>query len=84
MHHKVQDYAAWRTVFDELNALRQQHGATGARVYRNAADPTEIVALIDFQSEDNARQYCRSHSLREAMQRGGMVSQPEILFLEEV
>jgi hypothetical protein len=84
VHHKVQDYPAWRVVFDEMDAVRQQHHSTGARVYRNISDPSEIVILTDFPAMENARQYGQSPDLREAMQRAGVVSQPEILFLEEV
>jgi hypothetical protein len=80
VHHKVQDYAAWRPVFDEMGAVRAQNGSTGAQVFRNAADSNEIVIIADL---DNARQYAQSPELREAMQRAGVVSQPEVLFLEE-
>jgi hypothetical protein len=84
VHHKVQDYAAWRPVFDEMGAVRAQHGSTGARVFHNAADSNELVVIIDFPALDDARQYAQSPGLREAMQRAGVISQPEVLFLEEV
>jgi hypothetical protein len=83
VHHKVKDYATWRPVFDEMGAIRAQHGSTGARVFRNAADSNELVIITDFPTLDNARQYGQAPELREAMQRAGVISQPEVLFLEE-
>jgi heme-degrading monooxygenase HmoA len=83
VHHKVADYKAWRPVFDELDALRQQFGQTSARVYRNAADPNELVIMTEWPSLDAARAYSQAPELRQGMQRAGVISQPEVLFLEE-
>jgi heme-degrading monooxygenase HmoA len=83
VHHKVADYAKWRVVYDEMDALRRQFGQTGSQVFRTAADPNEIVILTAWPSIENARQYAMSPDLKDAMQRAGVISQPEVLFLEE-
>ena len=83
VHHKVADYAKWRVVYDEMDAVRRSLGQTGSQVFRTAADPNEIVALTEWPSVEKARQYATSPDLKDAMQRAGVVSQPDILFLEK-
>jgi len=83
VHHKVEDYPKWRRVFDEMDGLRKSFGMTGSRVLRAAADANEIVILTEWPSVDKARAYAQSADLKEGMQRAGVISQPEVLFLEE-
>jgi heme-degrading monooxygenase HmoA len=83
VHHKVADYAKWRVVFDEMDTIRHARGEIGFRVLRSASDPNEIVILTEWPTADQARQYAQSPDLRDAMQRAGVISQPEVLFLEE-
>jgi quinol monooxygenase YgiN len=83
VQHKVEEYAKWRAVFDEMTSVRAATGSTGYHVFRNAADPNEIVILSEFPNVDQARLYAQSPDLRQAMQRAGVTSQPIVLFLEE-
>jgi hypothetical protein len=34
VQHTVRDYDAWKRVFDEHEAVRKEHGATGHQLYR--------------------------------------------------
>lgn len=84
VHHKVQDYAAWRKVFDELGATRTQFGSTSQQVFRSPSDPNEITILTDWNSVEQAKASASSTELREGMKNAGVISQPEVLFLAEV
>ncbi len=84
VHHKVADYEAWRKVFDEATVTRTRYGSTGQQVYRAVSDPNDITILTSWTSLDGAKAYGQSSELREAMQRGGVISQPDVTFLEEV
>jgi heme-degrading monooxygenase HmoA len=84
VHHKVEDYATWRRVYDELDGLRQSFGMTGSKVFHTSSNPNEIVILTDWPSAEKARAYGQSPDLKQAMQRAGVTSQPEILILEEL
>ncbi len=84
VHHKVADYVEWRKVFDEMEPLRRSMGETGLRLFRTAADPNEIVVITDWETADQARRYGQSPDLKQAMQRAGVISQPEVLILEEL
>lgn len=84
IHHKVANYATWRPVFDGLEDDRRAAGSSGHQVFRNAADPNEIVVIETYGTLEQAQNWSQSSTIREAMQRAGVVSQPELLFLEEV
>ena len=81
---KVEDYEKWKPGFDEHSATRQERGSKGGRLFRNADDPNEVTIVLAWDNLENARQFAQSEELREAMQRHGVVDQPDIYFLEEV
>jgi quinol monooxygenase YgiN len=82
VHHKIADYPKWRAVFDEMDPLRRQFGETGYRVFRSAADPLELTIHTDWPSLEQARAYATSPDLKAGMQNAGVVSQPDVAFLE--
>jgi hypothetical protein len=45
IRHKVADYATWNPLFDAHGATRRANGSHAGRLYRNTADPNEIIAL---------------------------------------
>ena len=54
VQHKVRDYDAWKSVFDEHQAVRTRHGATGHVLYRGADDPNEVTVVNHFPSRPQA------------------------------
>lgn len=82
----VEDYEKWKVVFDEMGAARQATGSKGGIVLRNADDPNQITALLEFDNLDNARAYAASDELREAMQRAGVIltGPPNVSYYDEV
>ena len=83
VHHKVQDYAAWRKVFDNDATSRREFGSTGAQVFKSASDPNDVTAITDWPSVDAAKAFATSPSLKEAMKNAGVISQPDVMFLVE-
>lgn len=83
VHHKVEDYPKWRAVYDSMDELRRSMGMTAAQVYQTAGSPNELVILTEWPTPDKARAYAQSPDLKQAMQKAGVISQPEILILEE-
>jgi len=82
VHHKIADYSKWRAVFDEMDALRRKFGETGYTVFRSAADPLEITVHTEWPSVEQARAYATSPDLKAGMQSAGVVSLPDVAFLE--
>jgi len=83
VRHSVQDYEAWKSVFDSAADLRRRSGEKSYQILRQDTGSKELVALFEWDSLDNARKYAASPELKEAMQRAGVTGKPEILFLEE-
>lgn len=83
VHHKVEDYNKWKPVFDNNAGDREEHGSTGGKIFRNADDPNDIFVLLEIRSIENAKKFAQSDSLKEAMKNAGVVSVPEVHFLEE-
>jgi hypothetical protein len=84
VQHNVSDYDAWKNVFDEHAGVRKGHGATGHVIYRGANDPNSITIVNHFPSKEQAEQFAADPSLKEAMEKGGVVSQPQITWAEYV
>lgn len=78
------DFATWKAAFDEVAALRRSYGSKGVAVYRNADRSNEVVILGEYEDLEKARQLFQSPEFREATQRGGVTSPPEVTFLDEV
>jgi quinol monooxygenase YgiN len=81
VHHKVQNYSAWRKVFDDHDKARKEFGSTGYQVYQSVSDPNDITALTDWPTVEAAKAFAASPSLKEAMKNAGVISQPEVTFL---
>ena len=83
VHHKVQDYSAWRKVFDDDDKTRKEYGSTGFQVLQSASDPNDLTVIMDWPSVDAAQAFATSDSLKEKMKNAGVISQPEVTFLVE-
>ena len=80
--HEVADYDAWRKVFDEIAQLRMDGGERSASIYRSADNGNGVTGVFEWDSLDNAHSYFENPDLRAAMERAGVVSAPDIQFLE--
>jgi quinol monooxygenase YgiN len=83
VRHSVNDYAAWRAVYDEVEGLRQQYGCTGAEVHVDPTDKNDVFIIHRFPSLEQAQGFAGSAELREAMGRGGVSGAPRIEFAVE-
>ncbi len=83
VRHKVQDYATWRAGFDGHASARNEAGCIGAQVFQSASDPNEVTAIMEWKSVEAAQAFTASPSLKEAMMKAGVTSQPDISFLVE-
>jgi heme-degrading monooxygenase HmoA len=80
----VADYEQWRPVFDSAAPARRAGGSRGGQLFRSGDSPNEVMILWEWEDLASAQQFFQSAELREAMQRAGVTSRPEVVFLEEV
>jgi quinol monooxygenase YgiN len=78
VRHRVEDYAAWRAVYDTVEGLRQQHGCTGAEVLVDPGDKQDVFILHRFPTVEQAKAFAGSDELRQAMGRAGVIGAPRI------
>ncbi|MGA7670742.1 MAG: hypothetical protein WBW04_09995 [Nitrolancea sp.] len=84
IRHKVNDYDAWKPVYDEDAENRKAHGSKGGRLFRNANNPNETISVFEFSDMEDAQKFTESPELHERMQRAGIADRPDIFFLDEV
>ena len=84
IRHKVKDYERWKRHFDEHAATRKASGSKKGRLYRNAANPNEVIALFEGDDLALARRFAQSENLRAVMQEAGVIEQPDIYVLDDV
>ena len=83
VQHTVRDYETWKTAFDEHESVRTKFGFSGHSLYRDADDPNKVTLALKNDSRERAQEFLRDPSLRAAMERGGVTSEPSSTWLEE-
>ena len=78
VRHQVQDYSAWRTVYDSVEDLRQQYSCSGTEVMTAPDDKTDLFVIHRFPSIEAAQAFAGSSELKEAMGRAGVTGAPRI------
>ena len=78
VHHEVNDYAAWRKVYDDFDATRRKMGVTGQKVFRTIDNPNDVTVTHDFDSAEKAKAFAASAELKGAMAKAGVKGTPEI------
>ena len=78
VRHPVTDYAAWRPVYEEVGALRDQHGCTSERVLQLPTDANDVVAIHEFPTVEQAEAFAADPALKAAMARAGVAGAPRI------
>jgi quinol monooxygenase YgiN len=82
VRHKVADFEKWKVVFEEVEPFRQKMGSSGSHVFRNHSNPNEVLVITDWDNKEQGMKFGDSPELKEAMQRAGVISAPEISFSE--
>ena len=78
VRHQVNDYAAWRAVYETVEPLRQEYGCTDAEVHVAPSDHNDVFIIHRFPTTEQAAGFARSDGLREAMGRAGVAGPPRI------
>lgn len=83
VRHKVADYSRWKEAFDAHLSMRKAGGELGHRLFVSVEDPHDLTLVMDWDSLERARRFAGSDDLKQAMQKAGVVGEPEIRFLED-
>ena len=81
--HEVEDYAAWKAIFDNAAPIRKTAGEQNYQVLKYDNDPNRIVHFSRWSSLANARAFFESPELVKIRAEAG-VRAPEFIYLEEL
>ena len=81
--HEVEDYAAWKIIFDNAATIRKQAGEESYQVLKYEKEPNKIVHFSKWSSIDNAKAFFESAELVEIRKQAG-VKAPEFIYLNEL
>jgi hypothetical protein len=86
VQHPVQDYAAWRAVYDgpQVSGLHQKYGVSNTRVARGVQDSNDVVVTHELASASDAETFAADPGLKEAMDSAGVTGAPRIEIFELV
>ena len=83
VRHTVEDYDAWRAVYDEFEAQHPQFGVRAEAVYQSTDNPNEVTVTHTFDDVAAARAFIDSDDARTAMQKARVTGELETWFAEE-
>jgi hypothetical protein len=69
---RAPDYARMKRAFDDLQPLRERHGARGHRILRLADDPQDYIVIIEFASVGGAQGFTDEPLLLRAIDAAGI------------
>lgn len=82
IRHQVNDYAAWRKVYDGLGPMQTRLGVTAQAVFCAADNANDVTVTHDFASVEAAQAFAASSELHEAMASAGVAGEPTVWFAQ--
>ena len=81
--HEVEDYTAWKKIFDNATTIRKEAGEISFQVLKYEHMPNKIVHFSNWTSIDDAKRFFESPKLIEIRAKAG-VKAPEFIYLEQL
>ena len=81
--HKVENFATWKSAFDNFADFRKSSGEKSYRVLHPADDPNDLTLLFEWDSQENAETFLASSELKSAMEQAGVAEAPKIQLLNQ-
>ena len=81
--HEVEDYLAWKTIFDNASQIRKEAGEISYLLLKFEDDANNIVHFSRWNSLQNAKIFFESERLVEIRKQAG-VKAPRFVYLDEI
>lgn len=78
VQHTVQDYPAWRAVYDALAEVQRDWGVMDESVHQLDSEPNTVLVLHHFATVAQAQGFLTSRELQDAMHRAGVQGTPRV------
>jgi heme-degrading monooxygenase HmoA len=79
--HEVENYAAWKQIFDDASVIRKAAGEISFQVFKYDNEPNKIVHLSIWDDKQNAERFFNSPQLVKIRADAGVKS-PEFIYLD--
>jgi len=80
INHEVKDWGAWRQAYDEHQSNREEAGLEELDVLRDLDNRNEVMIILRSRNHETARDFSSSNDLKEAMERAGVGTEPQIWY----
>ncbi len=81
--HEVENYAAWKKVFDSAGNIRKEAGERSYQVLKYENEPNKIVHFSAWTSISDAKAFFESPRLVKIRKEAG-VKAPEFIYLDQL
>lgn len=83
--HKVNDFTAWKKVYDTFRGTQKEGGVRSHSVLRVSDDPNAVMVIHTFDTLALAQKFFSSAQLKKAMTDGGVdPATTKVTFYEQV
>lgn len=82
--HAVNDFASWKTVYDNFMPTAKKIGVQHEHVFRDPNASDQVIVTHEFKSIQDATNFFNSEELKNAMKNAGVSNTPEIWFGEDL
>ena len=79
--HKVNNFAKWKASYDEHDSLRIANGVHSYVIGRGLQDSNMVLVALRVDDMDKAKAFSKDPSLKQAMQKGGVMGTPSFSFV---
>ncbi len=80
---KVANFAKWKQGFEAGQVMREQAGIKIIGIYQSVDDENSITVISEVPNPDMARAIWSAPAMKEAMEKSGVISLPEIKILNQ-
>jgi hypothetical protein len=77
VNHKVNNYSAWKKVYDEFESTREQFGVKEHYALQSEEDPNHVLVVGEGKLEA-IQDFLNSDELRSGMENAGITGRPEV------
>jgi hypothetical protein len=82
--YRVANVNAFLKVFEDSAAMRKAAGMHNAALWQAAGDPNHVFIVIEGNDIEQLREFNASDELEQAMKLGGVITPPQVQFLDKV
>ncbi|EKT4500166.1 antibiotic biosynthesis monooxygenase [Flavobacterium psychrophilum] len=81
--HEVEDYIAWKKIFDTASRIRKEAGEISYQILKYENEPNKIVHFSVWSSLEKAKDFFQSPKLIKIRADAGVKS-PDFIYLEQL